>query len=78
MAFFQVITAVANLINIAMPLLKEKSQTENAAPGEFKKPDTQEGKPVPFIFGTVVEDEPTVVWRGDLKIVPVKSKGGKK
>ena len=45
---------------------------------QFDAPTAAEGKPIPVIFGTVLVKSPNVVWYGDLRVVPIKSKGGKK
>jgi len=44
----------------------------------FSLPTAEEGRPIPVIFGTVLITGPNVVWAGDLRIDPIRKKGGKK
>lgn len=50
------------------------------APGinELQVPTAEEGREIPVLFGTRDLTAPNVVWWGDLKLVPIKKKGGKK
>lgn len=52
--------------------------TPPATLDQFDAPTAAEGKPIPVVFGTVLIKAPNVVWYGDLRTVPIKSKGGKK
>ncbi len=45
---------------------------------DFDAPTADEGRPIPVVFGTVLVKSPNVVWYGDLRTTPIKSKGGKK
>ena len=45
---------------------------------DFDAPTAEEGRPVPVVFGTVLVKSANVVWYGDLRTTPIKSKGGKK
>jgi hypothetical protein len=56
-------------------------KTESARPAgldEFKVPTAEVGREIPVLFGTKKIQAPNVVWFGDLKLQPVKKKGGKK
>lgn len=44
----------------------------------FSLPTAEEGRPIPVVFGTVLITGPNVVWAGDLRVDPIKKKGGKK
>lgn len=58
---------------------RPKSERPRAAGlDEFSLPTAEEGRPIPVVFGTVLITGPNVVWAGDLKVVPIKSGGGKK
>lgn len=58
---------------------KPKNQAPTAAGlGDFNIPTAEEGRPIPVIFGTPRISGPNVVWRGDLKVEPIRVKGGKK
>lgn len=45
---------------------------------EIQAPTAEVGREIPVLFGTRKMDGPNVVWYGDLRTVPIKSKGGKK
>lgn len=45
---------------------------------EIQAPTAEVGREIPVLFGTRKMESPNVVWYGDLRTVPVKSKGGKK
>lgn len=45
---------------------------------EFSAPTADEGKEIPVVFGTCKVASSNVVWYGDLRATPVKSKSGKK
>ncbi len=45
---------------------------------DFDAPTADEGRPVPVVFGTVLVRSANVVWYGDLRTTPIRSKGGKK
>ncbi len=54
---------------------------ENAKPpglDEIKAPTAEEGREIPVLFGTKDLRSPNVVWYGDIRLVPIKKKGGKK
>lgn len=45
---------------------------------EVKAPTAEEGREIPVLLGTRMMRAPNVVWYGDIRLVPIKSKGGKK
>jgi hypothetical protein len=45
---------------------------------DIEAPTAEEGRPIPVVFGTVLVKSPNVVWYGDLRTTPIKSKGSKK
>lgn len=47
-------------------------------PGELKAATAEEGGNIPVLFGTRTISNQNVVWYGDIKIIPLKKKGGKK
>lgn len=49
-----------------------------AALEDFSVPVAEEGRPIPVVFGTVTITGSNVLWYGDLRSTPIKSKGGKK
>lgn len=59
--------------------LAPKNKVPTQAPGELGGIATAEaGKTIPVVFGTRIIQQPNVVWWGDLGIVPITKKGGKK
>lgn len=56
-----------------------KPQTQKP-PGmnEVQAPTAEVGREIPVLFGTRDIEGPNVVWYGDIRLVPIKSKGGKK
>ena len=65
-------------LGLLLGLATPRPQTQAAQPQSFERPKASEGEPVHFLFGTIVQDEPSVTWVGNVKTIPVKSKGGKK
>jgi hypothetical protein len=45
---------------------------------EIKAPTAEEGREIPVLFGTRLMKAPNCVWYGDIRLVPIKKKGGKK
>ena len=45
---------------------------------DFDAPTADDGRPIPWVFGTVWIKGPNVVWFGALRSTAIKSKGGKK
>jgi hypothetical protein len=75
MWFFFAVFVVAFVVAYAtMP----KPQSKRAAGlDEFQAPTAEDGREIPVLFGTRDLNGPNVVWYGDLKVRPIKSKGGK-
>lgn len=46
--------------------------------GEVDAPTAEDGREIPVLFGTRDLEGPNVVWYGDIRVVPLKKKGGKK
>lgn len=67
------------VIGFLVSLLAPKPQS--APPpgiGEIKAPTAEEGREIPVLFGTKEIKSPNVVWYGDIRIVAIRKKGGKK
>jgi hypothetical protein len=45
---------------------------------DFQMPTAEDGREIPVLFGTRKITGANVVWYGDLRVVPVQKKGGKK
>lgn len=71
---------VGAIISIAATyLLRPKPQTQPpAAFDDIEVPVAEEGKEIPVLFGCKMLRGPNVVWYGDLKTEPIRTKGGKK
>jgi hypothetical protein len=63
---------------VAMALAPKPKPPTAAALNDFQAPTAEEGRAVPVIFGDVWVTGPNVVWFGDLRVSPIKKKGGKK
>lgn len=58
---------------------RPKTETPKAAGlDDLSIPTAEEGRPIPVVFGTVLFTGANVVWAGDLKVDPIRKKGGKK
>lgn len=66
---------VALVISFA---LTPKPNTPMPGVGNVTAPTAAVGKEIPVVFGTVVVKSSNVVWYGDIRTVPIRSKGGKK
>lgn len=54
-------------------LLRPKPEVENARPGkEFEFPTAQEGRVIPVVFGTEIQEAMNVVWWGDRRQKKIK------
>ena len=77
-----VLRIVTGLVMIAISyVLMPRPRTEPpkaAGLDDFDLPTAEEGRPIPVVFGTVLIRGPNVVWAGDLKVKPLRKKGGKK
>lgn len=45
---------------------------------DFDAPTADDGRPIPWVFGTVWIKGPNVLWYGDLQTTAIRKKGGKK
>lgn len=73
-----VLGLVLSAISYALSSRSKAEQPLAAGLDDFSLPTAEEGRPIPVIFGTVLITGPNVVWAGDLKVDPIKKKGGKK
>ncbi|MBU6952756.1 hypothetical protein KP814_32075 [Hahella sp. HN01] len=71
-----VVWIVATLVQYA--LAPKPPQPPAAELKDLDAPTADEGRPIPVVFGTVLVRSANVVWYGDLRTTPIKSKGGKK
>ena len=63
------------VIAVISYLLSPKPESPTVVAGEQDIPVVDMGSPIPVVFGTVWINRPQVVWYGDLRTTPVKSKG---
>ncbi len=66
---------IASIV-VSAALTPRPQEPKPASLGDINVPTAEPGRNVPIIFGTVVVEDPNVVWYGDLSTIPVKS-GGK-
>ena len=63
---------------LAYSMMPTPQNTPPAGLGDIQAPTAEEGREIPVLFGTRDITGPNVVWYGDLKVVPIRKKGGKK
>jgi hypothetical protein len=63
---------------LSYALAPKPPQPKPASIEDFDVPVAEEGRPIPVVFGTVTLTGANVLWYGDLRSTPIKSKGGKK
>jgi len=73
----QIIIMIVALI-VAVALAPKAPTPKPASLEDFDVPVAEEGRPIPVVFGTVTITGANVLWYGDLRSTPIKSKGGKK
>jgi len=68
------------LISVAIQIMlaPRPPKPKPAALTDFDIPTADENRPIPVVFGKVRITGPNVVWYGDLGVIPIKKKGGKK
>jgi len=70
---------VSLVLSIISAALRPKPpQPAPPAIGDINAPTAEEGRPVPVIFGTAYVKDTNVIWYGDMRTTPIKTKGGKK
>jgi hypothetical protein len=77
MAWPLIAVFIAALV-IAYAIAPKPQSTPPPGINEINLPTTDEGREIPVIFGTVDMKGPNIVWYGDLRLIPIKKKGGKK
>lgn len=70
------ILAVTSLINSLTARRPQGPQRPTLS--ELEIPNSEEGQPVRIAFGTPYGNSPSIVWYDNLRLDPVRSKGGKK
>jgi hypothetical protein len=73
-----VIAVLVVSVLVQYALQPKTPQPQAAELKDFEAPTADEGRPVPVVFGSVMVRSANVVWYGDLKTTPIRSKGGKK
>jgi len=74
-AYWVVTIAIAAYAIINQPKIQPPSP---AGLQDFDVPKAEDGALMPILFGTKDVKAINVLWYGDLNVVPVKAKGGKK
>lgn len=73
-----VLALALSAISYALNPRQKNEPPRAAALDDFSLPTAEEGRAIPVVFGTVLMTGPNVVWAGDLKVNPIREKGGKK
>jgi len=63
---------------VAYATMPKPQSTPPPGLNELNVPTAEEGREIPVLFGTRELNAPNVVWYGDIQLVPIKKKGGKK
>jgi hypothetical protein len=75
--WFQVVLFVVSLV--VSWLTRPKSNYDSPSPGTVETGAVaEEGNVIPVLFGTRNIEGMNVVWYGDVRVIPIKKKGGKK
>lgn len=80
-AYIQIIIQIVIMIVAAIVAASMASKAPTPKPAaitEFDVPTAEEGRPIPKVFGEVWVPDPNVLWYGNLRSTPVKTKAGKK
>lgn len=78
MGWDYVIYALISLVISFAVARKPQNSQPPPVMGDIKAPTAEEGREIPWLFGTRDIEAPNVVYYGHLRTVAVKSKGGKK
>lgn len=68
---------VASLV-LAYAFLPRPQTAPPPATSEVTAPTAELGREIPVLFGTRDLEGPNCVWYGNVRLVPIKSKAGKK
>lgn len=63
-------------ISFAMPIKVPGQKAPSL--NDIEVPTAEDGREIPVLFGTRDINNLNVVWWGDVRVVPIKKKGGKK
>lgn len=77
MVWWYIVVFIVALVAAYAMMPKPQSQPP-AGLNDIKAPTAEEGREIGVLFGTRDVEGPNVVWYGDLKVVPIRKKGGKK
>lgn len=77
MAWWYIVAAIAAAV-IAYKNIPKPQSTPPLGLEDVKIPTAKEGASIPVIFGTKMIRSPNVVWYGDLRVVAIRKKAGKK
>jgi hypothetical protein len=75
---WQFIAGIAIALIASFVLRPKPTVQPPAGLEDIKAPTADDGRELPVVFGCRPVRGPNVVWYGDLRTTPIKSKGGKK
>lgn len=73
----QIIVAIVAAV-VTAALAPKPEPPKPSTLDDFDVPTADDGRPIPWVFGTVWIKGPNVLWFGDLRSTAIKSSGGKK
>lgn len=77
MVWWYIVVFIVALVAAYSMMPKPQNQPP-AGLGDIQAPTAEEGREIPVLFGTRDVAGPNVVWYGDLRVDPIRKKGGKK
>jgi len=72
------VAAFVVVLVVSYAMMPKPQSRPPAGLGDIQAPTAEEGREIPVLFGTRDIKGPNVVWYGDLRIVAIRKKGGKK
>jgi hypothetical protein len=76
---FTIIQIVLLIVSLVLSMLIQPKPPAGPSPEQMGDvPTADPSRPVPVLFGTRTFKSPSIIWYGDLKTIPHKTKTGKK
>lgn len=78
MGYWWAVYWVVSIALVARSMRPASQPQKPSSVEDLDVPVAEVGKEIPVLFGTRDIKSPNVVWYGDLKVKPIRQKGGKK
>lgn len=75
---FWVLAFFVGVLVMAFAFMPKPQTQKPPGMNEIQAPTAEVGREIAVLFGTREIEGPNVVWYGDVRLVAIKSKGGKK